>query len=58
MLFLPPDPQVSNDQQSSLPSLWFAAAQRALQLADWTGKPQLRCVAAIVHFTLYLLNVG
>jgi hypothetical protein len=33
-------------------------AQRALQLADWSGKPQLTCIQSVVLFPIVLMHAG
>ena len=33
-------------------------AQRALQLADWSGRPQLTCIQSVVLFPVVLMHAG
>lgn len=51
-----PDPLgvYSDEQLRALPERWFAAAQRALTLAEWETIPRVRSVQTIVLFTQYL----
>lgn len=44
--------------QAEYTHTWVIGAQRALQLADWSGKPSLTCIQSVVLLPIVLMHAG
>lgn len=57
--FIPPTASpYSAVEGTSLPLKWIDGAEKALGLADWIGRPQLRSVQTILMMAFYWHNTG
>lgn len=58
LFYSPNRPDMPAGHQAEYTHTWVIGAQRALQLADWSGKPQLTCIQSVVLFPIVLMHAG
>lgn len=58
LFFSPNRPDISPAHQAEYTHTWVHGAQRALQLADWSGRPQLTCIQSVVLLPMVLMHAG
>ncbi|SCZ94132.1 BZ3500_MvSof-1268-A1-R1_Chr12-2g03708 [Microbotryum saponariae] len=59
MYFVPPElSPYSAVEAAAMPSKWLDAAEKALGLADWSGRPQLRTVQTILLMGQFWHHLG
>ena len=56
--FSPNRTDLSSTHQAEYTNTWVLGAQRALTLADWSGRPQLTCIQAVVLLPIVLMHAG
>jgi hypothetical protein len=54
----PNRPDMPGAHQAEYTHTWVIGAQRALQLADWSGKPSLTCIQSVVLLPIVLMHAG
>lgn len=54
----PNRPDMPPAHQAEYTHTWVIGAQRALQLADWSGKPSLTCIQSVVLLPIVLMHAG
>ena len=58
LFFSPNRREISAINQTEYTNTWVLCAQRALTVADWSGRPQLTCIQSVVLFPIILMHTG